>query len=66
MAKKDDVEELKKMKYDEKSEFFQIFLDLMALFFSCLDFNLNKYVVAGEKLRMQWEKATPVFTKIFF
>ena len=33
MAKKDDVEELKKMKYDEKSEFFQIFLDFMALFF---------------------------------
>jgi len=36
---------------------------LRGFIFSCLDFNLNKYVVAGEKLRMQWETATPVLRK---
>ena len=50
----------------KRAIFFERFLNFMALFFSCLDFNLNKYVVAGEKLRMQWEKAAPVSTKIFF
>lgn len=47
----------------KRAIFFERFLSFMALFFSSLDFNLNKYVVAGEKLRMQWEKAAPVLKK---